>query len=105
VVYPESFFTDLANRMISYSQAVAEGKPLAPEFKGIKDKIGPAIARAEKFRKQAEEAQREADELEGRMNMLPVLIKSSAQAIEQSLAKVLAWKSGVQNVLEQLRRY
>jgi hypothetical protein len=30
VVYPESFFTDLANRMISYSQAVAEGKPLAP---------------------------------------------------------------------------
>jgi len=105
VVYPESFFTDLANRMISYSQAVAEGKPLAPEFKGIKDKIGPAIARAEKFRKQAEEAQREADELEGRMNMLPVLIKSSAQAIEQSLVKVLAWKHGVQNVLEQLRRY
>jgi hypothetical protein len=37
--------------------------------------------------------------------MLPVLIKSSAQAIEQSLAKVLAWKHGVQNVLEQLRRY
>jgi hypothetical protein len=105
VVYPPSFFTDLANRMSSYARDVAEGKPLVPEFKGIKDKIGPAIARAAKLAKQAEEAQREVDELQGRLIQLPVLIKSSADAIEQSLAKVLAWQPGVQNVLEQLRRY
>jgi len=105
VVYPPSLLTDLVNRRRSYARDVAEGKPLVPEFKGIKDKIGPAIARAAKLAKQAEEAQREVDELQGRLIQLPVLIKSSADAIEQSLAKVLAWQPGVQNVLEQLRRY
>jgi len=103
-IWPESVFKDLEDRRDRYRRGVAEGKDLLKEFEGIKDKVGPAIARAEKLKKQAEEAQREAEELEGRADSLPIRIKVQAESIEQYLRAVTSWKDGVQNALQQLRR-
>jgi chromosome segregation ATPase len=80
-----------------------EGKELLKEWEGIQDKVGPAIARAEKLRKQAEDAQREADELQGRASALPIYIRSQAKTIQEARWGVEGWEARVQHSLDSIR--
>ena len=65
--------------------------------------MGPAIARAEKLRKQAEDAQREADELQGRASALPIYIRSQAKTIQEARWGVEGWEARVQHSLDSIR--
>jgi hypothetical protein len=99
-----SWGEDLEHRMQSYVQTVTEAKPLPEELKGIKSKVAPAMEKAARLRKEADEAQLEADELAGRAHNLPIFIRVAAKGIEESRNSVLSWKSDCQRALDSLRR-
>ena len=99
-----SWFKDLEFRKTAYARNLNLGKEYLKELKALDGKLEPARERAAKLRAEAEKADREANEIEGKLRSLPVFILETAKEITRSRNAVLMWKTGVERALEAIPR-